>query len=297
MQIGACAGELEGIPLAIKDLFCTEPACAPRPPAGCWKTLCQRTNPPSVRQAKGSPTCVGDPRQDQPRRVRHGIVHHHQRLRQHARKPVDPRRWASTFGAGRIVRRLGCCRSGAHRHGRSTGTDTGGSIRQPAAFCGIVGIKPSYGRCSRWGTIAFASSLDQAGRVRAHGAGIAALLLEGRSRGFDPQAIQHQRRMLPVPDYVAALGQRGARPSASASRANTGWTACPAEIDAAVAAKGSTGHAARRRAPTIGGRFRCRTPSMRFATYYIIAPAECSSNLARYDGIRYGQRKPKAATT
>jgi aspartyl-tRNA(Asn)/glutamyl-tRNA(Gln) amidotransferase subunit A len=163
----------------------------------------------------------------------------------------------------------------------ATGTDTGGSIRQPAAFAGICGIKPTYGRCSRWGIVAFASSLDQAGPM-ARTVRDCAILLEAMA-GFDPK--DSTSLDLPVPQWEANLSSnlsgkrvgipREYRIDGVPSEINALWDrgiewlkdagATPVEIS---------------------------LPHTKYAlpTYYIIAPAEASSNLARYDGVRYGLR-------
>jgi aspartyl-tRNA(Asn)/glutamyl-tRNA(Gln) amidotransferase subunit A len=162
-----------------------------------------------------------------------------------------------------------------------TGTDTGGSIRQPAAFTGICGIKPTYGRCSRWGVVSFASSLDQAGPMAKTVRDCAIML--GAMAGFDPKdstsldvavpdweaglsgdlkgkrvGIPKEYRIDGVPDEINALWDRGIEWLKDAG-------ATPVEIS---------------------------LPHTKYAlpTYYIIAPAEASSNLARYDGVRYGLR-------
>jgi aspartyl-tRNA(Asn)/glutamyl-tRNA(Gln) amidotransferase subunit A len=163
----------------------------------------------------------------------------------------------------------------------ATGTDTGGSIRQPAAFTGTVGIKPTYGRCSRWGIVAFASSLDQAGPI-AKTVEDAAILLKSMS-GHDPK----DSTSLPVdvPDFPSFVGKsvKGLRIGVPAEYNAPGM---PAEIqalwDQGVAWLKEAG---------------CEVvpvslPHTKYAlpTYYIVAPAEASSNLARYDGMRYGIR-------
>ena len=162
-----------------------------------------------------------------------------------------------------------------------TGTDTGGSIRQPAAFVGITGIKPTYGRCSRWGVVAFASSLDQAGPM-ARDVRDCAILLEAMS-GFDPK--DSTSLDLPVPQWEANLSPdiRGKRIGIPREYRIEG---VPAEIDAVW----EQGIEWMRDA---GAEIvEVTLPHTKYAlpTYYIIAPAEASSNLARYDGVRYGQR-------
>jgi len=163
----------------------------------------------------------------------------------------------------------------------ATGTDTGGSIRQPAAFTGISGIKPTYGRCSRWGVVAFASSLDQAGPM-ARDVRDCAIMLEAMS-GFDPKDATSLD--LAVPAWEAGLSSdlKGKRVGIPKEYRIDGT---PAEI----AALWDQGIAWLRDA---GAEIvEVSLPHTRYAlpTYYIIAPAEASSNLARYDGVRYGLR-------
>jgi aspartyl-tRNA(Asn)/glutamyl-tRNA(Gln) amidotransferase subunit A len=163
----------------------------------------------------------------------------------------------------------------------ATGTDTGGSIRQPAAFTGIAGIKPTYGRCSRWGIVAFASSLDQAGPM-ARDVRDCAILLNSMC-GFDPK--DSTSLDVAVPDFEAALtgDMRGKRVGIPREYTIDG---IPAEIDA-LWSKGAE------MLRDAGAEIVPITlPHTKYAlpTYYIIAPAEASSNLARYDGVRYGLR-------
>ncbi len=165
----------------------------------------------------------------------------------------------------------------------ATATDTGGSIRQPAAFTGTVGIKPTYGRCSRWGIVAFASSLDQAGPI-ARTVRDTAILLRSMA-GYDPK--DSTSADLPVPDYEAAVGTsvRGKRIGIPKEYRIDGM---PPEIEALW----SQGIAWLRDAgATIVD---VSLPHTKYAlpAYYIVAPAEASSNLARYDGVRYGLRVP-----
>ena len=163
----------------------------------------------------------------------------------------------------------------------ATGTDTGGSIRQPAAFTGIAGIKPTYGRVSRWGVVAYASSLDQAGSF-GRNLEDAAIMLQSMS-GFDPKDSTSADK--PVPNFAAALGQsaKGLKVGIPKEYRVDGM---PAEIEKLwqqgidwLKAEG---------AEIVD----ISLPHTKYGlpTYYIIAPAECSSNLARYDGVRYGLR-------
>jgi aspartyl-tRNA(Asn)/glutamyl-tRNA(Gln) amidotransferase subunit A len=163
----------------------------------------------------------------------------------------------------------------------SLGTDTGGSIRQPAAFCGVVGLKPTYGRVSRWGVIAFASSLDQVGPLT-RTVGDAALLLQIIA-GHDPRDATSLDT--PVRNYGAAVGERvnGLRVGLPDE-----YVAHP--IDAAArTALDNTIKALRDQGAQIVDVALPHT-HLALAAYYIVAPAEASSNLARYDGIRYGTR-------
>jgi aspartyl-tRNA(Asn)/glutamyl-tRNA(Gln) amidotransferase subunit A len=163
----------------------------------------------------------------------------------------------------------------------ATGTDTGGSTRQPGSFCGIVGVKPTYGRCSRWGIIAFASSLDQAG-VFARNVEDSALLLKTIS-GFDPKDSTSAQK--DVPDFTALLKHdiKGLRIGIPKEYRVDGM---PQEI-ADVWDKGAK--LLKDAGATLVD---ISLPHTKYAvpTYYILAPSEASSNLARYDGVRYGLR-------
>jgi aspartyl-tRNA(Asn)/glutamyl-tRNA(Gln) amidotransferase subunit A len=163
-----------------------------------------------------------------------------------------------------------------------TGTDTGGSIRQPAAFTGISGIKPTYGRCSRWGIVAFASSLDQAGPM-ARTVRDCAIMLEAMA-GFDPKDATSLN--LPVPQWEAGLSAdlRGKKVGIPKEYRIDG---VPAEINAIWDQGIEWLKDAGAEVVEIS------LPHTKYAlpTYYIIAPAEASSNLARYDGVRYGLRE------
>ena len=165
----------------------------------------------------------------------------------------------------------------------ATGTDTGGSIRQPASFCGIAGIKPTYGRCSRFGVIAFASSLDHPGALGRTVEDCAILL--GGMAGFDPRDSTSADQ--PVPDFRAACarGVKGLRIGIPREYRADGM---PAEIEALW----RQGVAWLREAGAITVDVSLPHTKYGLAAYYIVAPAEASSNLARYDGIRFGLREP-----
>lgn len=165
----------------------------------------------------------------------------------------------------------------------ATATDTGGSIRQPAAFTGTVGIKPTYGRCSRWGVVAFASSLDQAGPI-ARTVEDSAIMLTSMA-GFD--AKDSTSVDMAVPDFAAAV-ERGVKGLVIGVPKEYRMDGMPAEIEKLwqeglewLKAEGATVRD-------------ISLPHTKYAlpAYYIVAPAEASSNLARYDGVKYGLRVP-----
>jgi aspartyl-tRNA(Asn)/glutamyl-tRNA(Gln) amidotransferase subunit A len=170
----------------------------------------------------------------------------------------------------------------------ATATDTGGSIRQPAAFAGIVGLKPTYGRCSRWGTVAFASSLDQAGPI-ARTVRDTSILLRSMS-GHDPKDTTSAN--LPVPDYETAIGKsvKGMKIGIPREYRLDGM---PAEIEKLWKQGADWLKAAGAELVDVS------LPHTKYAlpAYYIVAPAEASSNLARYDGVRYGLRVPGRTIT
>jgi aspartyl-tRNA(Asn)/glutamyl-tRNA(Gln) amidotransferase subunit A len=272
------AGLLEGVPLAIKDLFCTEGIRTTaashildefKPPyestvtANLWKAgavMLGKTNLDEFAMGSSNMTSY------------FGGVENPWKRQGDNRKLVPG--GSSGGSAAAVAARLA---PGA------TGTDTGGSIRQPASFCGIVGMKPTYGRCSRWGIVAFASSLDQAGPF-AHTVLDAALLLQAMA-GHDPK--DSTSAPLPVPDFSAACtgDVRGLKVGIPKEYRVEGMSA---EIDA-LWQKGVEMLKAAGATPVD-----ISLPHTKYAlaTYYIVAPAECSSNLARYDGVRFGLRVP-----
>jgi aspartyl-tRNA(Asn)/glutamyl-tRNA(Gln) amidotransferase subunit A len=272
------AGALEGIPLAIKDLFCTKgvlttagshildgfkPTYESTVTTNLWRAGAVMLGKANMDEfAMGSSNMTSY----------HGPVHNPWRRRGDNR-PLVP--GGSSGGSAAAV--------AAHVALGATGTDTGGSIRQPAAFCGIVGMKPTYGRCSRWGIVAFASSLDQAGPFARTVEDTAILL--GAMAGHDPK--DSTSVDTPVPDYRRALTGdiRGLKVGVPKEYRVDGMAP---EIDK-VWQQGIEWLKAAGAEPV-----EISLPHTKYAlpAYYIIAPAEASSNLARYDGVRYGLRVP-----
>jgi aspartyl-tRNA(Asn)/glutamyl-tRNA(Gln) amidotransferase subunit A len=271
-------GPLEGLPLAIKDLFCTEgirtTACSHIldnfvPPyestvtANLWDNgavLIGKTNADEFAMGSSNETSYFGP-----------VVSPWRR--RGAQTKLVP--GGSSGGSAAAVAARVCV--------GAIGTDTGGSIRQPAAFCGIVGLKPTYGRCSRWGIVAFASSLDQAGPF-GRAVRDCAILLRVMA-GHDPKDTTSAN--ITVPDYEAAIGRsvKGMRIGIPKEYRVSGM---PAEIEA-LWQKGADW------LKEAGAELvEISLPMTKYAlpAYYIVAPAEASSNLARYDGVRYGLRIP-----
>ena len=272
------AGLMEGLPIAMKDLYCTEgtlttagshilegfhPTYESTVSANLWKAGAVMLGKSNLDEfAMGSSNMTSH----------YGAVTNPWQ-RQGDNRPLVPG-GSSGGSAAAVAARIALA---------ATGTDTGGSIRQPASFCGIVGIKPTYGRCSRWGVVAFASSLDQAGPMT-RTVEDAALMLRAMA-GHDPK--DSTSVDLPVPDYAATLrdGVKGLtvgvpkeyRVDGMASEIEALWQR---GIDWMKAAGATIKEVS--------------LPHTKYAlpTYYIIAPAEASSNLARYDGVRYGLRVP-----
>ena len=270
-RAAGAAGPLTGIPMAHKDIFCTlgvrtscgsrmlDPFVAPydatvveRVAAAGMVTL-GKTNMDEFAMGSSSETSFYGP----------------------VRNPWDPGRvpgGSSGGSAAAVAARLVPV---------ATGTDTGGSIRQPAALTGLTGLKPTYGRVSRYGMVAFASSLDQGGPF-ARSAEDAAWLLSAMA-GFDPRDSTSLDR--PVDDYVGALEAPldGLRVGLPKEYFGEG-------LDPRVSA---VVEAAVRELEGLGARVRevsLPNSSLAVPVYYVVAPAECSSNLSRYDGVRYGHR-------
>ncbi|MEC9454148.1 MAG: Asp-tRNA(Asn)/Glu-tRNA(Gln) amidotransferase subunit GatA [Pseudomonadota bacterium] len=270
-------GILEGVPLAIKDLYCTR---------GVHSTACSHIldgfEPPYESTVtenlwREGAVMLGKSNLDEFAMGSANVTSYYGNVinpwRRHGdNKPLVP--GGSSGGSAAAV--------AAHIALGATGTDTGGSIRQPAAFCGIVGLKPTYGRCSRWGLIAFASSLDQTGPLT-RTVEDAALML-GAMAGYD--AKDSTSVNVPVPDYAAALTGvvKGLRVGVPAEYRLDGMHE---EIEMLWRQGIDWFEAAGAEIVDIS------LPHTKYSlpTYYIVAPAECSSNLARYDGVRYGLRE------
>ncbi|HSN71039.1 MAG TPA: Asp-tRNA(Asn)/Glu-tRNA(Gln) amidotransferase subunit GatA [Steroidobacteraceae bacterium] len=264
-------GPLTGVPLAHKDIFCTDgvlTTCASRMLANfvapydatvverlksAGMVMLGKTNMDEFAMGSSNETSWYGP----------------------VRNPWDPRRvsgGSSGGSAAAVAARLAPV---------ATGTDTGGSIRQPAALTGLTGLKPTYGRVSRYGMIAFASSLDQAG-VLALTAEDAALLLQAIA-GFDPRDSTCVEA--PVPDYLAALDE-----PLSGLRIGFVREFFDAGLDPGT---GALVRSALEVYERLGARLvEVSLPSLPLSvpTYYVVAPAECSSNLSRFDGVRFGHR-------
>lgn len=265
------AGPLTGIPIAYKDIFCTsgvKTSCGSRmldsfiaPYDATVVERLKSAGMPMLGKTNMDEFAMGSSNETS----YYGAV----------RNPWDLERvpGGSSGGSAAAVA-AGLCVA-------ATGTDTGGSIRQPAAFCGVTGIKPTYGRCSRWGMIAFASSLDQAG-VLARSAADAAALLEAMA-GFDER--DSTSAETPVPCYSAQLEDAVDGLKIGLPREFFGEG-----LDAGVA---TSVEAAIKEYEALGASVReisLPNAPLSVPVYYVVAPAECSSNLARFDGVRYGHR-------
>jgi aspartyl-tRNA(Asn)/glutamyl-tRNA(Gln) amidotransferase subunit A len=277
LRTGA-ARPLEGLPLGIKDLFATRdvrttacsrilhnfvPTYESSVTANLWRdgaVLLGKLNNDEFAMGSSNETSVFGP-----------VISPWRR--RGSNTPLVP--GGSSGGSAAAVAAMLCV--------GAVGTDTGGSIRQPAAFTGIVGLKPTYGRCSRWGVVAYASSLDQAGPF-ARTVRDAAILLTSMA-GHDPKDSTSIDR--PVPDYEAAVGNsiKGMKIGIPKEYRLDGMAP---EMDRLWEQGAQWLHAAGAEMVEVS------LPHTKYAlpAYYIVAPAEASSNLARYDGVRYGLRVP-----
>ena len=270
---GRPIGPLDGAPITLKDVFCTKGIRTT-----CASKILEQFVPPydatvAERLAKAGAILLGKSNMDE---FAMGSSTEHSGLKV-TRNPWDLSRVPGGSSGGPAAAVAAGLAAG------SLGTDTGGSIRQPAAFCGVVGLKPTYGRVSRYGLVAFASSLDHPGPFGLDVTDTALLL--GAIAGHDP--MDATSIDAPVPDYAAGLERdvRGLRLGVPDEYFIAGMDP---EVERAVRAaidvlKGLGATLEHISLPA--------TPHA-LATYYVIAPAEASSNLARYDGVKYGLRVP-----
>ncbi|MDR3326311.1 MAG: Asp-tRNA(Asn)/Glu-tRNA(Gln) amidotransferase subunit GatA [Rhodospirillaceae bacterium] len=271
------AGAMEGLPIGIKDLFCTE---------GVRTTACSRILetfiPPyestvSGKLKRAGAVMLGKTSLDEfamgssNTTSTFGPVINPWRRKSNFASPLVP--GGSSGGSAVAV--------AAHLALAAIGTDTGGSIRQPAAFCGVVGIKPTYGRCSRWGIVAFASSLDQAGPIARNVRDVAIVL--NSMVGYDPKDSTSAK--ISVPDFEMALTRdiKGLK------------IGIPQEyrldyLSNEISKLWDDGIAMMKDAGAIPVQISLPYTKYALPAYYIVASAECSSNLLRYDGVRYGLR-------
>ncbi len=268
---GDISGALHGLPIAHKDIFCTDGVTTT-----CGSRMLQDFVPPYnatvVEKLKAAGAiCLGKTNMDE---FAMGSSNENSYFGA-VRNPWDNNRvpGGSSGGSAAAVagRLVPAC----------TGTDTGGSIRQPAAFCGITGLKPTYGRVSRYGMIAFASSLDQGGPMATTAEDCALLLNE--MAGFDERDSTSIER--DKDDYVSSLGN-----SVKGIKVGLPRQYFDAGLDASIEAGLQQ---AIKELEKLGVEFieiDLANQHLSVPAYYIVAPAECSSNLARFDGVRYGHR-------
>src|SRR3990170_2590442 len=271
LKAGKPLGPLDGVPLAIKDVICTKGVRTT-----CSSKILENFVPPydatvMVRLNAAGAVMLGKTNMDE---FAMGSSTENSAFFP-TRNPWDLARVPGGSSGGSAAAVAAGLAAGA------LGSDTGGSIRQPAAFCGTVGVKPTYGRVSRYGLVAFASSLDQIGPFAADVRG-AALLLQAIA-GHDP--LDSTSTEVPVPDYAGGLGRgiQGLRVGIPSEYFIEGMDP---EVEKAVSAaievlKGLGAKTEKVSLPTT---------NYALAAYYLIAPAEASSNLARYDGVKYGYR-------
>ncbi len=271
---GAVSG-MDGIPTAVKDLFCTEGVQTTASSHILEGFVPTYESTVTANLRKAGAVMLGKTNMDEFAMGSANITSYFGPVKNPWRLADGKDRvpgGSSGGSAAAVAARVAIC---------ATGSDTGGSIRQPAAFCGLVGLKPTYGRCSRWGMVAFASSLDQAGpmtrRVRD-----AAIMLQSMA-GFDPKDSTVVNE--PLPDFEAALAGsvKGLKIGIPIEYRIEGMSS---EIEKLW----QTGIDWLKAAGAEPVEVTLPHTKDALATYYIVAPAEASSNLARYDGVRYGLR-------
>lgn len=265
------AGKLTGIPYGNKDIFCTKDIATT-----CASKMLKNFKPPydatmTIKLAEAGMVMLGKNNMDEFAMGSSNETSHFGPVKNPWNTQKVP--GGSSGGSAAAV--------AARLAPMATGTDTGGSIRQPASFCNLTGLKPTYGRMSRWGMIAFASSLDHGG-VLTQSAEDTALLLEATA-GFDEK--DSTSVALEVPRYTAMLND-----SLQGKRIGLPKEFFTNDLDPAVADKVN---AAAKELEKLGASL-CEISlpnvSLSIPAYYVVAPAECSSNLSRYDGVRYGYR-------
>jgi aspartyl-tRNA(Asn)/glutamyl-tRNA(Gln) amidotransferase subunit A len=269
---------LDGVPLAIKDLFCTEGVAT----TAASKIL-EGFVPPYESKVtenlwRAGACMLGKTNLDEFAMGSSNVTSAYGHVASPWRRPGDNRPLVPGGSSG------GSAASVAARAAlAATGTDTGGSIRQPASFCGIVGMKPTYGRCSRWGIVAFASSLDQAGPMT-RDVRDAAIMLSAMA-GHDPR--DSTSADMKVPDFEKSVGQ-GVKGLKIGIPKEYRLAGMPKEIETLW----QRGISWLKDAGATTVDISLPHTQYALAVYYIIAPAEASSNLARYDGVRFGLRVP-----
>jgi aspartyl-tRNA(Asn)/glutamyl-tRNA(Gln) amidotransferase subunit A len=273
LKAGRPLGPLDGVPIALKDVFCTRGVTTT-----CGSRILETFVPPydatvAERLAADGAVLLGKTNMDE---FAMGSSTEHSAFKP-THNPWDLSRvpGGSSGGSAAVV--------AADLAAAALGTDTGGSIRQPAAFCGTVGLKPTYGRVSRYGLVAFASSLDHPGPITKD-VRDAALLLRSIA-GHDPRDATSVPE--PVPDYAAALAGpvAGLRIGVPREYFTEG-------LDPEIARAVRNAIEVLRGLGATTTELSLPTTDYGLAVYYIIAPAEASSNLARYDGVKYGLRVP-----
>ncbi len=272
-------GPMDGVPIAMKDLFCTEGVQSTAGSHILEGFVPRYESTVSGNLKNAGAVMLGKANMDEFAMGSANITSYYGNT-------INPWKAASGPNAGKDLVPGGSSGGSASAVAArlclgATGTDTGGSIRQPAAFTGIVGLKPTYGRCSRWGIVAFASSLDQAGPMTRTVQDSAIML--GAMAGYDPK--DSTSAQVELPDFESAIGQgvKGLRVGIPKEYTADG-------MDAEISALWQRGAEWLREA---GAEIvDVSLPHTKYAlpTYYIVAPAEASSNLARYDGVRYGLR-------
>lgn len=271
------AGKMEGLPIGMKDLFCTEGICTTAGSNILGNFVPQYESTVSQNLANAGTVLLGKTNMDEFAMGSANITSAYGNVENPwiatDGKPLTP---GGSSGGSTAVVAAGAAIA-------ATGTDTGGSIRQPAAFAGVVGMKPTYGRCSRWGIVSFASSLDQAGPIT-RTVRDAAIMLECMA-GHDPKDSTSAQKE--VPNFEAALTGdiRGLKVGIPKEYRMDGMDP---EIEKLWQQGADWLKSAGAEIVDVS------LPHTKYSlpTYYVLAPAEASSNLARYDGVRYGLRVP-----